>query len=161
MRSQSKQVTPKQIFSNQISMKLEGCIMNSTNDKKGFLPSLFLYLCKYYMVKIALLYYYLLGWTRSLPKLSSWFDRAITESQLHCGGLEHGLRTPSEEIAVTARPKIKSQPQILRKGQSIFCLPHWPKISDFFWFMPSLGVRSPCIGQWDLLRNLVKFQSPC
>ena len=61
MRSQSKQVTSKQIFSNQISMKLEGCIMNSTIDKKGFLPPLFLYLCKYYMVKIALLYYYLLG----------------------------------------------------------------------------------------------------
>jgi hypothetical protein len=58
MRSQSKQVTSKQIFSNQISMKLdnqismklEGCIMNSIIDKKGFLPSLFLYLCKYYIL---------------------------------------------------------------------------------------------------------------
>jgi phosphatidylglycerophosphate synthase len=40
----------------------------------------------------------------------------------------YGLRTPREEIAFTARPKIKSQSQIL----SIFCLPHWPKTSDFF-----------------------------
>ena len=44
----------------------------------------------------------------------------------------HGPRTPSEEITFTARPKIKSQSQIFRYGRSIFCLPHWPKISDFF-----------------------------
>ena len=44
----------------------------------------------------------------------------------------HGLRTPDEEIAFTARPKIKSQSQIYRHGQSIFCLPHRPKISGFF-----------------------------
>ena len=44
----------------------------------------------------------------------------------------HGLRTPSEEIAFTARPKIKSQSQIYRYSRSIFCLPHRPKISDFF-----------------------------
>ena len=44
----------------------------------------------------------------------------------------HGLRTPGEEIAFTAWPKIKSQSQIFRYGQSIFCLPHRPKISDFF-----------------------------
>ena len=45
---------------------------------------------------------------------------------------EYGLRTSGEEIAFTARPKIKSQFQILKYGQSIFCLPHRPKISDFF-----------------------------
>ena len=47
-------------------------------------------------------------------------------------GFHHGLQTPDKEIALTARPKIKSQSQIFRYGQSIFCLPHRPKISDFF-----------------------------
>ena len=46
--------------------------------------------------------------------------------------INHGLRTPGEEIAFTAQLKIKSQSQIFRYGQSIFCLPHWPKFSDFF-----------------------------
>ena len=41
-------------------------------------------------------------------------------------------RTPGEEIAITAQPKIKSPSQIFRYDQSIFCLPHRPKISDFF-----------------------------
>ena len=45
---------------------------------------------------------------------------------------EHGLRTPGEEIAFTARPKIQSQSQIFRYGGSIFYLPHWPKFSDIF-----------------------------
>ena len=44
----------------------------------------------------------------------------------------HGLRTPGEEIAFTARPKINSHSQIFRYGRSIFCLPHRPKFSDFF-----------------------------
>ena len=44
----------------------------------------------------------------------------------------HRLRTPREEIAFTARPKIQSQSQIFRYGQSIFCLPHWPSFSDIF-----------------------------
>ena len=39
---------------------------------------------------------------------------------------------PGEEITFTAQPKIKSQSQIFRYGRSIFCLPHRPKISDFF-----------------------------
>ena len=47
-------------------------------------------------------------------------------------GHNHGLRTPGEEIAFTARPKIKSQSQIFRYGRSIFCLPHWPNFSDIF-----------------------------
>ena len=45
----------------------------------------------------------------------------------------HGLRTPREEIAFTARPKIQSQSQIFRYGRSIFCLPHQPNFSDIFY----------------------------
>ena len=44
----------------------------------------------------------------------------------------HGLRTPREEIAFTARLKIQFQSQIFRYGQSIFCLPHRPNFSDIF-----------------------------
>ena len=44
----------------------------------------------------------------------------------------HGQRTPREEIAFTARPKIHSHSQIFRYGRSIFCLPHWPNFSDIF-----------------------------
>jgi len=44
--------------------------------------------------------------------------------------LKHGLRTPREEIAFTARPKIHSHSQIFRYGGSIFCLPHRPIFSD-------------------------------
>ena len=44
----------------------------------------------------------------------------------------HGLRTPREEIAFTAWPKIQSQSQIFRYGRSIFSLPHLPKFSDIF-----------------------------
>ena len=44
----------------------------------------------------------------------------------------HGLRTPREEIAFTAWPKIQSQSQIFRYGRSIFCLPHRPNFSDIF-----------------------------
>ena len=42
------------------------------------------------------------------------------------------VSTPREEIAFTARPKIRSQSQILRYGRSIFCLPHGPNFSDIF-----------------------------
>ena len=42
----------------------------------------------------------------------------------------HGLRTPGEKIAFTARPKINSHFQIFRYRRSIFCLPHRPKFSD-------------------------------
>ena len=45
---------------------------------------------------------------------------------------EHGLRTPREEIAFTARPKVQSQSQIFSYGGSIFCLPHRPNLSDIF-----------------------------
>ena len=48
--------------------------------------------------------------------------------------LTHGLRTPREQIAFTARPKIHSHSQIFRYGGSIFCLPHRPNFSDIFDF---------------------------
>ena len=44
----------------------------------------------------------------------------------------HGLRTPREEKAFTARPKIHSHSQIFRYSQSIFCLPLRPNFSDIF-----------------------------
>ena len=44
----------------------------------------------------------------------------------------HGLRTPRDKIAFTARPKIQSQSQIFRYGRSIFFLPHRPNFSDIF-----------------------------
>jgi hypothetical protein len=47
--------------------------------------------------------------------------------------VSHGLRTPREEIAFTARSKIQSQSQIFRYGRSIFCLPHWTNFSDIFY----------------------------
>ena len=47
----------------------------------------------------------------------------------------HGQRTPGEEIAFTAWPKINSQYQILSATSA--------QIFGFLWFMPSLGVRSP------------------
>ena len=46
--------------------------------------------------------------------------------------LYHGLRTPREEKAFTARPKIHSHSQIFRYGRSIFCLPLQPNFSDIF-----------------------------
>ena len=45
---------------------------------------------------------------------------------------DYGLRTPGEEIAFTARPKIHSHSQIFRYSRSIFYLPHRPKFSGFF-----------------------------
>ena len=58
------------------------------------------------------------------------FQAYILPHTLNC--MCHGLRTPREEIAFTARPKIQSQSQIFRYGRSIFCLPHRPNFSDIF-----------------------------
>ena len=58
--------------------------------------------------------------------------KKLKKLAVHFYGLNHGLRTPREEIAFTARPKIHSHSQIFRYGRSIFCLPHRPKFSDFF-----------------------------
>ena len=44
----------------------------------------------------------------------------------------HGLRTPRQKIAFSARPKIHSHSQIFRYSQRIFCLPHRPNFSDIF-----------------------------
>ena len=51
-----------------------------------------------------------------------------------CNALFHELRTPGEEIAFTARPKIHSHSQIFWYGRRIFCLPQRPKFLDFFDF---------------------------
>jgi hypothetical protein len=64
--------------------------------------------------------------------------------------IDHGLRTPGEEIAFTAQPKIKSQSKMFLYGRSIFCLPHRPKISDFFdlclhWVSVVRGIDHPAI----------------
>ena len=66
----------------------------------------------------------------SLPAmyLCHFLSKTVYTFRLGC---THGLRMPSEEIAFTTRPKIKSQSHIFRYGRSIFCLPHRPKISDF------------------------------
>ena len=66
-------------------------------------------------------------------KVDSVFCQWSTpRSLLYHNTLSHRLRTPREEIAFTAPPKIQSQSQIFRFSVSIFCLPHRPKISDFF-----------------------------
>ena len=101
-------------------------------------------------------FYYLINWKQYLficPRLfygqlcatyensSAQFRQAeeirVKQPQLSGSNLiyyyvSHGLRTPGEEIAFTARPKINSHSQILRYGRNIFCLPHRPKFSDFF-----------------------------
>ena len=46
--------------------------------------------------------------------------------------MAHGLRTPREEIAFTAWPKIHSHSQFFRYGRSIFCLPRRLNFSDIF-----------------------------
>ena len=70
----------------------------------------------------------------------------------------HGLRTPREEIAFTARPKIQFQSQIFRFGGSIFCLPHRPNFSDIFdlclhWVSVVRGLE--CSSDLDLLETSV------
>jgi hypothetical protein len=62
----------------------------------------------------------------------SWFKSWVFLFTFQAYILPHGLRTPREEIAITARPKIQSQSQIFRYGRSIFCLPHRPNFSDIF-----------------------------
>ena len=60
-----------------------------------------------------------------------------------CFSFSHGLRTPSEEIVFTARPKIQSQSQIFRYGQKDSLSATLAQFFRYLWFMPSLGVRSP------------------
>ena len=78
-----------------------------------------------------------------VTSVMSTFGRCRTRSiRYECGTFfqggnpddtpKHRLRMPGEKIAWTAQLNIKSQSQICMYGWSIFCLPHWPKISDFF-----------------------------
>ena len=69
------------------------------------------------------------GWLaiHLLPWTKSCFTRFTPANDI-----VHGLRTPREEIAFTARPKTPSQSQIFRYGGSIFSLPHRPNFSDVF-----------------------------
>jgi hypothetical protein len=60
------------------------------------------------------------------------FDNASRLFNDRCEGDIHGLRTPREEIAFTARPKIHSHSKIFRHGRSIICLSHWPNFSGIF-----------------------------
>ena len=64
--------------------------------------------------------------------VQSFSNLAVTKIHKASHRFLHGLRTPGEEIAFTARPKIQSQSQIFRYGGSIFCLPHRPNFSDIF-----------------------------
>jgi hypothetical protein len=77
----------------------------------------------------------------------------------------HGLRTPREEKAFTARPKIQSQSQIFRYGRSIFCLPHRPIFSDIFdlclhWVSVVRGIINCSTLRADLLCSL-QYETPC
>ena len=57
---------------------------------------------------------------------SNHHENRLDFFQLFLHVSKHGLRTPREEIAFTARPKIHSHSQIFSYGGSIFCLPHRP-----------------------------------
>jgi len=57
-------------------------------------------------------------------------DILVVQADPESGFQTHGLRTPREKIAFTARPKIHSHSQIVWYGGSIFCLPHRPNFSD-------------------------------
>ena len=64
------------------------------------------------------------------------FEKLISLGNISLQFLElafmHGLRTPREEIAFTARLKIHSHSQIFRCGRSMSCLPHRFIFSDIF-----------------------------
>ena len=70
-----------------------------------------------------------MGWYGSLTASDTDKGQLISKCLY---GVIHGLRTPREENAFTARPKIHSHSQIFRYGRSIFCLPHRPNFSDIF-----------------------------
>ena len=73
---------------------------------------------------------------------------------------KHGLWTPREIIAFTARLIIQFQFQIFRYSQSIFCWPHWPNFSDIFDLCPHWvsAVHVPknqgtVLGLWELVKS--------
>ena len=94
--------------------------------------------------------------------LSMYEERLSTRITLdyNAQALDHRLRTPGEEIAFTARPKIHSYSQIFRYSQSIFCLPHRPKFSDFFDFCHHWVsvVRESCLSIVIKLASFVGLQ---
>ena len=111
---------------------------NIAGSKKNFSARQVPNLCKLFTVSY-ILRYKSSGTVPCLQKLerklAETIDRALfcsNSSNRHPIHYGHGLRTPSEEIAFTAQPKIKSQSQIFRYGRSKFCLPQRPKFSDFF-----------------------------
>ena len=76
-------------------------------------------------------------------------------------GCVHGLRTPREEIAFTARPKINSYSQIFRYGQRIFRLPHRPNFSDIFALcLHWVSVVRDTVGSSSLETTNVLFEYP-
>ena len=77
----------------------------------------------------------------------------------HTFGRFHRLRTPREEIAFTARPKIQSQSQIFRYGRGIFCLPHQPNFSDILdlclhWVSVVRAPIHSCTFKWKCLQKI-------
>ena len=80
-------------------------------EKSTYFKTFGRFLFCFFLYNFGIFFYSLIGWLHS----------------------NHGLRTPREEIAFTARPKIQSQSQIFRYGQSIFCLPQLPNFSDIFY----------------------------
>ena len=74
----------------------------------------------------------------------------ISEQRNYCPPryiMLHGLRTPRDEIAFTARRKFTLTPKFLGKyGRSIFCLPHQPNFSDIFDLcLHWVSIRSPWV----------------
>jgi hypothetical protein len=67
-----------------------------------------------------------------LVRLFAYFNALDTHCLENWDTYHHGLWTPREKTAFTARPEIQSQSQIFRYGRSIFCLPNWPNFSDVF-----------------------------
>ena len=62
--------------------------------------------------------------------LLQMFNSAIWSTSCPC--LSTRTTDAQRRSRFTTRPKIQSQSQIFRYGQSIFCLPHRPNFSDIF-----------------------------
>ena len=64
---------------------------------------------------------------KSFPVKEYISGKFSTYFYLKLNGLKHGLRTPGEDIAFTARPKIKYQSQILGTAEAYFVCHIGPK----------------------------------
>ena len=101
------------------------CLKINTHNEKGTIPS-FRIGC-------------LIWWTRQKIKKEK-SQRSLIPFKGD-NEYKHGLWTPRGETDFTARPKIQSQSQIFRYGQSIFCLPHRPDFLDIFdWWLHWVSV---------------------